>query len=410
MIKSMRASVVYPVGAYRPTAHGEELSKRNRLHWTAARRERACLVGVRIRRRSNGWALNDSVAELDALARAAGANPVATITQTLNAPSPTYVGSGKLDELEATVADLYVETVICDDELTPAQQRVLEDRLKVKVIDRTALILDIFAGRARTREGKLQVELAQVEYLMPRLAGQWSHLERLGGGIGTRGPGESQIETDRRLMRVRARDLRRAISDVRDQRGAQRRRRVRGDVRTVSLVGYTNAGKSALFNALTGSDIRSVDRPFETLDTTTRRLYLPSGTPATLSDTVGFINKLPPILIDAFNATLEEAMFADLLVHVTDISNPLAAEEAEVVDVVLADLGLGDTPRVLVLNKLDLIADGPQDVDDASQDGAVMTSAIKRWGIDSLREAIDVALANMRADEATRTVVAGSTV
>lgn len=406
----MRASVVYPVGAYRPTAHGEELSKRNRLHWTAARRERACLVGVRIRRRSNGWALNDSVAELDALARAAGANPVATITQTLNAPSPTYVGSGKLDELEATVADLYVETVICDDELTPAQQRVLEDRLKVKVIDRTALILDIFAGRARTREGKLQVELAQVEYLMPRLAGQWSHLERLGGGIGTRGPGESQIETDRRLMRVRARDLRRAISDVRDQRGAQRRRRVRGDVRTVSLVGYTNAGKSALFNALTGSDIRSVDRPFETLDTTTRRLYLPSGTPATLSDTVGFINKLPPILIDAFNATLEEAMFADLLVHVTDISNPLAAEEAEVVDVVLADLGLGDTPRVLVLNKLDLIADGPQDVDDASQDGAVMTSAIKRWGIDSLREAIDVALANMRADEATRTVVAGSTV
>ena len=373
---------------------GEKLSRRNRLHRTAAKSERACLVGVRVRRRNNGWTLRDSVQELGTLARAAGANPVATVTQTLNAPSPTYLGSGKLDELRETVGELYVETVICDDELTPAQQRVLEDRLEVKVIDRTALILDIFAGRARTREGKLQVELAQVEYLMPRLAGQWSHLERLGGGIGTRGPGESQIETDRRLMRLKARDLRRAISDFRDQRGAQRRRRTRGDVRTVSLVGYTNAGKSALFNALTGSDIRSVDRPFETLDTTTRRLYLPSGASATLSDTVGFINKLPPILIDAFNATLEEAMHADLLVHVTDISNPLAAEEAEVVDRVLADLGLGDTPRVLVLNKLDLVADTPPDDDETSDNGSVVTSAVKRWGIDELRGAIDVALGN----------------
>ena len=347
---------------------------------------------MRVRRRDKSWKLEDSVAELDALARAAGANPVATITQTLNAPSPTYVGSGKLEEIEDTVGSLHCETVICDDELTPAQQRVLEDRLKVKVIDRTALILDIFAGRARTREGKLQVELAQVEYLMPRLAGQWSHLERLGGGIGTRGPGESQIETDRRLMRLKARDLRRAISNVRDQRGAQRRRRVRGDVRTVSLVGYTNAGKSALFNTLTGSDIRSIDRPFETLDTTTRRLFLPSGTPATLSDTVGFINKLPPILIDAFNATLEEAMFADLLVHVTDISNPLAAEAAEVVDGVLDGLGLGETPRVLVLNKLDLVTKERPTGDDMSENGAVMTSAIKRWGIDELRFAIDAAL------------------
>ena len=365
------------------------------MHWAAARRERACLVGVQVRRQANGWALRDSVAELNALARAAGAEPVATVTQTLNARSATYVGAGKLDELEQTVGELQIETVICDDELTPAQQRVLEDRLKVKVIDRTALILDIFARRARTREGKLQVELAQVEYLMPRLAGQWSHLERLGGGIGTRGPGESQIETDRRLMRLKARDLRRAISGVRDQRGAQRRRRLRGDVRTVSLVGYTNAGKSALFNVLTGSDIRSVDRPFETLDTTTRRLFLPSGGSATLSDTVGFINKLPPILIDAFNATLEEAMHADLLVHVTDISNPLAAEEAEVVDNVLADLGLGDTPRLLVLNKLDLVSDTASVHDESSADGSVLTSATKRWGIDELRGAIDAALGNV---------------
>ncbi len=380
------------------------------MYNTAARRERACLVGARVRRGRNGWSLDDSVSELGALARAAGANPVATLTQNLNAPSPTYVGSGKLDELEDTVKELHVETVIFDDELTPAQQRVLEDRLQVKVIDRTALILDIFAGRARTREGKLQVELAQVEYLMPRLAGQWSHLERLGGGIGTRGPGESQIETDRRLMRLKARDLRRAISNVRDQRGSQRRRRLRGDVRTVSLVGYTNAGKSALFNTLTGSDIRSVDRPFETLDTTTRRLYLPSGVQATLSDTVGFINKLPPILIDAFNATLEEAMFADLMVHVTDISNPLAAEAAEVVDGVLEDLGLGETPRVLVLNKLDLVMDAPPSREEIWDDGSVMTSAVKRWGIEELRLAIDAALGNSDIEEATEELVEPSVV
>ncbi len=375
-----------------------------------AKPERACLVGVRVRRRENSWKLEDSVAELDALARAAGANPVATITQTLNAPSPTYVGTGKLEEIEDIVGALHCDTVICDDELTPAQQRVLEDRLKVKVIDRTALILDIFARRARTREGKLQVELAQVEYLMPRLAGQWSHLERLGGGVGTRGPGESQIETDRRLMRLKARDLRRAISNVRDQRGAQRRRRVRGDVRTVSLVGYTNTGKSALFNTLTGSDIRSIDRPFETLDTTTRRLYLPSGTSATLSDTVGFINKLPPILIDAFNATLEEAMFADLLIHVTDISNPLAAEAAEVVDGVLNDLGLGDTPRLLVLNKLDLVTKQPPADDEISDDGTVMTSATKRWGIEELRLAIDAALNMDRLEDAVNSPSNGADV
>ena len=375
-----------------------------------AKPERACLVGVRVRRRENSWKLEDSVAELDALARAAGANPVATVTQTLNAPSPTYVGTGKLEEIEDMVGALHCDTVICDDELTPAQQRVLEDRLKVKVIDRTALILDIFARRARTREGKLQVELAQVEYLMPRLAGQWSHLERLGGGVGTRGPGESQIETDRRLMRLKARDLRRAISNVRDQRGAQRRRRVRGDVRTVSLVGYTNTGKSALFNTLTGSDIRSIDRPFETLDTTTRRLYLPSGTPATLSDTVGFINKLPTILIDAFNATLEESMFADLLIHVTDISNPLAAESAEVVDGVLNDLGLGDTPRLLVLNKLDLVTKQPPAGDEISEDGTVMTSATKRWGIEELRLAIDAALNMDRLEDAVNSSSNGADV
>ncbi len=379
------------------------MSKRRRLYSTVARRESACLVGAQVRTRGAKWRLQDSIAELSALAQAAGANPVATVKQLLKSPSPTYMGSGKLIEIEALIREERVETVICDDELTPAQQRVLEDRLKVKVIDRTALILDIFANRARTREGKLQVELAQVEYLMPRLAGQWSHLERLGGGIGTRGPGESQIETDRRLMRTRARDLKRALGNVRDQRGAQRRRRVRGDVKTVSLVGYTNAGKSALFNVLTGSEIRSDDRLFETLDTTTRRLYLPSGQAATLSDTVGFINKLPTILVNAFSATLEEAMFADLLIHVSDISNPLAAEQIDVVNSVLGDIGLGTTPRMLVLNKLDLVCDSMEEASEIGTAETIMTSAEKRWGVDDLRDAIDAELAELSDVNADRT-------
>ncbi len=378
------------------------MSRRNRTHSTGPYRERACLVGARSRGRGNGWDLRESMSELEALARTAGANPVASLTQMLRSQSPSYVGSGKLEELKTLVKSERIETVICDDELAPNQQRVLEDALEVKVIDRTALILDIFANRARTREGKLQVELAQVEYLMPRLAGQWSHLERLGGGIGTRGPGESQIETDRRLIRRRMRDLRQSISKMRDQRSSQRRRRATGDVKTIAMVGYTNAGKTALFNALTGSDVRSRDRLFETLDTTTRRLFLPSGQAATISDTVGFINKLPAILIDAFNATLEEAIWADLLIHVIDISSRHAAEQAEVVDGVLEQLGLGETPRVTVFNKIDIVADAPPD--HRSSDVGVVTSATEHWGIDELRTALDDALAEPQGsrDEVSR--------
>lgn len=325
--------------------------------------------------------------ELDSLARTADAEPVATVTQSLNRPSRTYLGKGKLQELRELIIHQGIDVAIFDDELQPAQQVALENILKVKVIDRTALILDIFAQRARSREGSLQVELAQVEYLLPRLAGQWSHLERLGGGIGTRGPGESQIETDRRLMRRRARDLRIALENVKARRGAQRVRRVRTDASLVALVGYTNAGKSALFNALTSAKVRSHNRLFETLDTTTRTLYLKSGHPATISDTVGFINKLPTVLVQAFNATLEEVILADLIVHVVDASDHRAAEHADVVVDLLADLELDSIPRLTVLNKIDMMFDEPPS--DAATAGGVMTSSTRGWGIETLRDACD---------------------
>ena len=325
--------------------------------------------------------------ELDSLARTADAEPVAAVTQSLSRPSRTYLGKGKLQELRDLIVHQGIDVAIFDDELQPAQQVALENILKVKVIDRTALILDIFAQRARSREGRLQVELAQVEYLLPRLAGQWSHLERLGGGIGTRGPGESQIETDRRLMRRRARDLRIALENVKARRGAQRARRVRTDASLVALVGYTNAGKSALFNALTSAKVRSHNRLFETLDTTTRTLYLKSGHPATISDTVGFINKLPTVLVQAFNATLEEVILADLIVHVVDGSDHRSAERAEVVVDLLAELELDNIPRLTVLNKVDMMFDAPPN--DAATAGGVMTSSTRGWGIETLRDACD---------------------
>ena len=330
--------------------------------------------------------------ELDSLARTADAEPVAAVTQSLNRPSRTYLGSGKLQELRETIVNEAIDVAIFDDELQPAQQVALENTLKIKVIDRTALILDIFAQRARSREGRLQVELAQVEYLLPRLAGQWSHLERLGGGIGTRGPGESQIETDRRLMRRRARDLRNALEDVKARRGAQRARRVRTDASLVALVGYTNAGKSALFNALTSAKVRSHNRLFETLDTTTRTLYLESGRPATISDTVGFINKLPTVLVQAFNATLEEVVLADLIIHVVDASDHRATEHAEVVVDLLAELELDDIPRITVLNKIDLMFAAPPE--DAATAGGVMTSSTRGWGIQTLRDTCDIMLSD----------------
>lgn len=364
-------------------------------------RERAVLVGVKVRSQADYWRLEDSLAELAELARAAGANPVALLTQSMNMPSPTYVGKGKMDELQLVIKREHVDTAIFDDELTPSQQKTLEDKLEIKVIDRTALILDVFAQRARSREGRLQIELAQTEYLLPRLAGQWSHLERLGGGVGTRGPGETQIETDRRLVRRKLSQVKKELGQVRSQRGQQRQQRTGGETTIISLVGYTNAGKSAVFNKITSSKVIERNQLFSTLDTTTRRLYLPSGTGATISDTVGFVHKLPPVLVQAFTATLEEALEADLLVQIIDISSPYAAEQAQVVSDQLSDMGIGDTPRILVLNKLDLVIEGPEEpltldvlgqIDISGYRRVVTTSATKNWGIVDLRNAIDVVI------------------
>jgi len=364
-------------------------------------RERAVLVGVKVRSQADYWRLEDSLAELAELARAAGANPVALLTQSMNMPSPTYVGKGKMDELQLVIKREHVDTAIFDDELTPSQQKTLEDKLEIKVIDRTALILDVFAQRARSREGRLQIELAQTEYLLPRLAGQWSHLERLGGGVGTRGPGETQIETDRRLVRRKLSQVKKELGQVRSQRGQQRQQRTGGETTIISLVGYTNAGKSAVFNKITSSKVIERNQLFSTLDTTTRRLYLPSGTGATISDTVGFVHKLPPVLVQAFTATLEEALEADLLVQIIDISSPYAVEQAQVVSDQLSDMGIGDTPRILVLNKLDLVVEGPEEpltldvlgqIDISGYRRVVTTSATKNWGIVDLRNAIDVVI------------------
>ena len=364
-------------------------------------RERAVLVGVKVRSQADYWRLEDSLAELAELARAAGANPVALLTQSMNTPSPTYVGKGKMDELQLVIKREHVDTAIFDDELTPSQQKTLEDKLEIKVIDRTVLILDVFAQRARSREGRLQIELAQTEYLLPRLAGQWSHLERLGGGVGTRGPGETQIETDRRLVRRKLSQVKKELGQVRSQRGQQRQQRTGGETTIICLVGYTNAGKSAVFNKITSSNVIERNQLFSTLDTTTRRLYLPSGTGATISDTVGFVHKLPPVLVQAFTATLEEALEADLLVQIIDISSPYAAEQAQVVSDQLSDMGIGDTPRILVLNKLDLVVEGPEEpltldvlgqIDISGYRRVVTTSATKNWGIVDLRNAIDLVI------------------
>lgn len=376
---------------------------KHRTYSTGPFRERAILVGVHIRSASDYWSLEDSLAELSELARAAGANPVARLTQTMNRPSPTYIGKGKIEELKRKVKQLEIDTTIFDDELTPNQQKTLEDKLGVKVIDRTALILDVFAQRARSREGRLQIDLAQTEYLLPRLAGQWSHLERLGGGVGTRGPGETQIETDRRLVRRKLSRVKKEISQVQSQRNQQRIQRTRGKDKIISLVGYTNAGKSAIFNRITSSEVIERNQLFSTLDTTTRNMWLPDGTRATISDTVGFVHKLPPILVAAFRATLDEVVEADLLLQVVDVSSPYAIDQMQVVSDQLSNMGVGDTPKILVLNKLDLVATASNDpldskivndIDIADFSRIVTTSAIKAWGIKELRTSIEAEISH----------------
>ncbi len=314
---------------------------------------------------------------------------MATVSQQLEKPTPYYVGKGKLEEIRELKADLHADLVIFDDELTPTQQRNLEQALGEKVIDRTALILDIFARHARTREGQLQVRLAQHQYLLPRLAGQWSHLERLGGGIGTRGPGETQIETDRRLIRGAIKRLKAEIDGVKRSRTLHRNRRRKSGLPVTSLVGYTNAGKSTLFNTLSRAGVTSENRLFSTLDTVTRRIRLPFGDEMLLTDTVGFINKLPPTVVSAFHATLEDLQDADLLLHVVDASNPMASQQAQAVEETLEQLGLEDRAKLLVLNKIDAAqGNGARDIPLNPRYRRVSVSATKGWNIDGLLNGI----------------------
>ncbi len=347
------------------------------------------------------------MAELAELTRSAGGRVVGSMTQRVPKPTQHYLGHGKLDMLREVVREQDVDSIVCDDELTPTQQRNLERALgEVKVIDRTALILDVFAARAQTREGRLQVELAQHEYLLPRLAGQWTHLERLGGGIGTRGPGETQIETDRRLIRGRIQKLRRELDSVSTHRSLYRSRRQQRGMDIVGMVGYTNAGKSTLLNALTGAGVPAEDKLFMTLDPVTRQLRLRDGHMALLTDTVGFIQKLPPSLVAAFRSTLEEIGESSLVLHVVDVTHPNAAQHVDVVNSVLDGLGAGDKPRVLVLNKVDLIgpvedfshlsALAPARVPADSNTPVVLVSALQRIGLDDLLSTIGESLSDRK--------------
>jgi GTPase len=373
---------------------------------TRQKPERAILVAVDTRESRQGWSADTSIAELAALAYSAGANVVGKLVQKMKAPSKTcYLGTGKLEELLKLKESLKFEAVVVDDELTPEQQSNLEETLESKVIDRVALILDIFARRARTHEGKLQVELAQYEYNLPRLAGKWRHLERLGAGIGTRGPGESQLETDKRLMRQRINRLKKQLEVVRRQRDLYRHRRQRSGLPVVSLVGYTNSGKSSLMNALSRSDVLAKDELFSTLDPTTRRMALPDGTIILLTDTVGFIRKLPPALVAAFRATLEELEEANLLIHVVDMTSPYAAQQCDTVEDILADLKLTDKLRITAVNKIDLVVDSRVEWTEEralsylsnlsinSSPNTVMISAVKRWGLANLKVLIAQMLA-----------------
>jgi len=367
----------------RPARRSNVLESPLSATWTPRVREKAVLVGV-------GHGIDHSdLDELAALADSAGAEPVARIVQTRSDPDPaTFVGKGKIEDIHRAVHSSGAGAVILDDELTPGQLRNLEGRLGTKVIDRTALILDIFALHARSREGKAQVELAQLNYLLPRLRGWGEAMSRLGGGIGTRGPGETKLEVDRQHIKRRISKLRRDIKDLARTRDVKRSRRERSGIPQVAIAGYTNAGKSTLMNALTEAGVLVADQLFATLDTTTRRIALPGGRHATLSDTVGFVAKLPHDLVEAFRSTLEEVTRADLILHVADASSSDVAQQIEAVRTVLGEIGAGGIPEVLAMNKADLLSEVERERSVRRFPDAVPISALAREGLDLLVERV----------------------
>jgi GTP-binding protein HflX len=357
------------------------------------RRERAVIAAVRLPSQRR-WEMEDSLIELAGLVHAAGGEVVERVTQERATPTPgLYFGKGKVEEIASLVREHAADVFICDDALSPIQERNISQALGIKVIDRTALILDIFAQRARTAEGKLQVELAQLTYLLPRLVGQWTHLERLGGGIGTRGPGETQLESDRRVIRHRVMKIRRELKGVERHRRVQREGRRRAGVPVAALVGYTNAGKTTLLNRLSGASLAAADQLFVTLDPAARVVNGTDHPPFIATDTVGFIRKLPHQLVAAFRATLEELKDADVLLHVVDASHPARDEQMAAVDALLHDLDVDERPMILVLNKIDRVDDGTAGFDTLlAERRAVAVSAVTGEGIDDLRSAIDGAL------------------
>jgi len=367
-------------------------------------RERALLVGLR-RKRSPRWEVEESLVELGRLAESAGATVAATVLQERDAPDPRYlIGKGKAQEIKERWRGR-IDLLLVDEELSGSQQRSLEELTGWKTVDRPALILDIFAQRAKTREGKLQVELAQLDYLLPRLVGRGADLSRLGGGIGTRGPGETQLETDRRTIRRRMSKVRDELAKVRRHRALLRRPRKRRAIPIVALVGYTNAGKSTLFNGLTHSGVRTDDALFVTLDPILRQVTTADGFGFLLSDTVGFIRRLPPQLVAAFKATLEELNEADLLLHLIDASHPQMMEQKQTVDMILGDLGLSAKPIVEVFNKVDLLPGGGERASFGGDGAAprVAVSALTGYGLDRLGEVVRQVLVAAGGEASRRT-------
>ncbi len=354
--------------------------------------ERLLLVAVSIDNEEETW---ESLDELEELAQTAGGETVCKVIQNREAIHPgTYVGKGKIEEIRELVEANNIDTVVCDDELSPAQLKNIETALHVKVIDRTIMILDIFAMRAITNEGKIQVELAQLKYRSSRLVGLRSSLSRLGGGIGTRGPGEKKLEMDRRIIRERISLLKRELEEVKKTREVSRRRRVDSAIPLVAIVGYTNAGKSTLLNTLTNAGILEEDKLFATLDPTTRAYQLENGQEILFTDTVGFINKLPHHLIDAFRSTLEEAKYADIILHVVDISNPVSDRHMDVVYDTLRDLGIQDKPIITLYNKIDKLEGEIYTGNDRRSNKTIRISAKKQIGLNDMLDAISSVLDN----------------